>query len=65
MANPTTPAAGPVPRRPALSTEQKTAAALSIPCDVHGVPAGEPCPLVLEACMKRRGAGLAALGYES
>ena len=42
-----------------MTTLQKLAAALAVPCDVHQVPAGEPCPLVeLQACMARRTAAL-------
>jgi hypothetical protein len=42
-----------------LSTREKTALALSVPCEVHQVPAGTACPRVaLEACMARRGAAL-------
>jgi len=41
-----------------LTTNEKTAAALAVPCDIHQVEAGVPCPLVLEACMARRTAAL-------
>jgi hypothetical protein len=45
--------------RPNLTTRQKTALALSVPCEAHQVPAGTPCPQTeLQACMARRGAAL-------
>jgi hypothetical protein len=51
---------GAAPRR-TMTTREKTAAALAVPCEVHQVPAGEPCPLVaLEACMARRTAAFGA-----
>ena len=46
------------PARRTMTTREKTEAALAVPCPIHQVPAGEPCPLVLEACMARRTAAL-------
>jgi hypothetical protein len=46
------------PPKRTMTTNEKTAAALAIPCPIHQVDAGEPCPLVLEACMARRTAAL-------
>jgi hypothetical protein len=46
-------AATPAPR--SMTTLGKLAAALAVPCQVHQVPAGQPCPLIeLQACMARR-----------
>ena len=45
-----------------LTTRQKAAAALAVPCPVHGVPAGEPCTspggAFAGSCMDRREAAL-------